>query len=124
VTYASEECDKRRILHDEITFGATMEGRSCAVERKREEKEKGLRPWLRSGCQLCEGVSSVDACTVAAPDAIAALAVPNPGCSALSLSFEQTVLANPVAKLRIVCGSMHFNVGAIVHPIVLGKPNH
>src|SRR5271169_3084081 len=42
----------------------------------------------------------------------------------ISLSFEQTVLANPVAKLRIVCGSIHFNVGAIVEPIVLGKPNH
>jgi hypothetical protein len=73
---------------------------------------------------LVRGVSSVDACTVAAPDVITALAVPNRSCSALSLSFEQTVLANPVAKLRIVCGSIHFNVGAIVHPIVLGKPNH
>jgi hypothetical protein len=45
-------------------------------------------------------------------------------CLPISLSFEQTVLANPVAKLRIICGSIHFNVGAIVDPIVLRKPNH
>ncbi len=48
---------------------------------EREEKEKGCGLGYALAVNSCEGVSSVDACTVAAPDAITALAVPNPSCS-------------------------------------------
>jgi len=52
-----------------------------AEERKREERKKGCGLGYALAVNSCEGVSSVDACTVAAPDAITALAVPNPSCS-------------------------------------------
>jgi hypothetical protein len=51
----------------------------------------------RKGCDLgyglaansCEGVNSVDACTVTALDAITAFAVPNPGGTSQSSRFFQ-----------------------------------
>ena len=58
-----------------------------AEERKREEREKGCGLGYALAVNSCEGVSSVDACTVAAPDAITALAVPNPSCSSQSSWF-------------------------------------
>jgi len=48
---------------------------------------KGPRCWLRSSRQLLLGSRWRGACTVAAPDAIAAFAVPNPGCSSRGSRF-------------------------------------
>jgi hypothetical protein len=45
----------------------------------------------------CEGASSVDACTVAALDAITASAVPNPNCSSQSQSVFSGLVALQVA---------------------------
>ena len=62
-------------------------------------EESGIRGWksFAGGTKLkgrdigyalavnsCEGVNNVDACTVTAPDAITAFAVPNPNCSSQS----------------------------------------
>ena len=55
----------------------------------------------RKGCGIgyalaassCEGVGSVDACTVAALDAITAFAVPNPDCSSQSESVFSGLVA-------------------------------
>jgi hypothetical protein len=49
-------------------------------------KGKGRGIGYALATSSCEGVGSVDACTVAAPDAITAFAVPNPGCSSQSKS--------------------------------------
>ncbi len=49
-----------------------------AEERKREERKKGCGLGYALAANSCEGVSSLDACTVAAPDAITAFAVPKP----------------------------------------------
>jgi hypothetical protein len=66
----------------------------------------GAKPALcrgnRKGCDIgygpsassCEGANSVDACTVAALDAITALAVPNPNC----FSQSQSVFSGLVAR--------------------------
>ena len=56
----------------------------------------------RKGCDIgyglaansCEGVNSVDACTVTALDAITAFAVPNPG----GILAEQSVFSGPVVR--------------------------
>src|SRR5215467_2767813 len=45
------------------------------------ENEKGCDIGYALAVSSCEGVSSVDACTVAAVDVITAFAVPNPSCS-------------------------------------------
>ena len=59
----------------------------CA--RNRKGCDIGYAPAIRS----CEGAHSVDACTVAALDAITAFAVPNPSFS----SQRQPVFSGPVA---------------------------
>ena len=48
---------------------------------------KGPRYWLRSSRQLLRGSWWRGACTVAAPDAITAFTVPNPGCSSRGSRF-------------------------------------
>ncbi len=51
------------------------------LQRRAVRKEKGRGLGYALVANSCEGVSSLDACTVAAPDAITAFAVPNPSCS-------------------------------------------
>ena len=46
----------------------------------------------------CEGVCSVDACTVAAPDAITAFTVPNPGCSSRGSRFFRVWWLNELPR--------------------------
>jgi|SRR5437588_9084889 len=46
----------------------------------------------------CEEASSVDACTIAAPDAITAFAVPNPNCSSQSQSVFSGMVARQVSS--------------------------
>jgi hypothetical protein len=46
----------------------------------------------------CEGVSSVDTCTVAAPDAITAFAVPNPNCSSQNQSVFRVWLLGELPR--------------------------
>src|SRR5271169_3084080 len=72
-----------------------MEGRSCAVERKREERKKGCGPGYALAANSCEGVSSVGACTVAAPDVITALAVQNPNRSAYITFLRADSIGQP-----------------------------
>jgi hypothetical protein len=62
-------------------------------------------PENRKGCDIgyapaicsCEGAKSVDACTVAALDAITAFAVPNPNCSSQNQSVFSGLAALQVA---------------------------
>jgi hypothetical protein len=71
-------------------------------ERTKPRKRATLHPENRKGCDIgyapaissCEGANNLDACTVAALDAITALAVPNPNCS----SQNQSVFSGPVAR--------------------------
>src|ERR1700719_1092572 len=68
---------------------------------KGEGRFAPLLPEIGKGCDFgyapaassCEGANSVDACTVAALDAITAFAVPDPNCS----SQKQSVFSGPVA---------------------------
>ena len=46
----------------------------------------------------CEGVNSVEARTVTAPDAITAFAVPNPNCSSQIQSVFSGLVALPVTR--------------------------
>src|SRR4029077_8071788 len=46
----------------------------------------------------CEEAGSVDACTIAAPDAITAFAVPNPNCSSQSQSVFSGLVARQVSS--------------------------
>jgi len=70
---------------------------------------KDRRNW--KGCDIgyapaacsCEGAYGVDTCTVAALDAIAAFAVPNPGSS----SQSQPVFSGLVARFRSPCWADH-----------------
>jgi hypothetical protein len=55
-------------------------GGCCHCARNRKGRDIGYVPAICS----CEGAYSVDPCTVAALDAIAAFAVPNPGSSSQS----------------------------------------
>ena len=50
------------------------------------ENEKGCDIGYAPAVSSCEGAGSVDACTIAALDAITAFAVPNPNCSSQSQS--------------------------------------
>jgi hypothetical protein len=50
-------------------------------DRKRPKNGKGSDIGYAPAVCSCEGAHSVDTCTVAALDAIAAFAVPNPGSS-------------------------------------------
>jgi hypothetical protein len=63
----------------------------------RREKKKGCGIGCVLAANSCEGVGSVDARTVAAPDAITAFAVPNPGCSSQSQSVFSGLVARQVA---------------------------
>ena len=84
---------------------ATKKTGACDVEPRRPKKQVRLRaiptPKNGKGCDIgyapatssCEGANRVDACTVAALDAITAFAVPNPNC----FSQKQSVFSGPVA---------------------------
>jgi len=62
-------------------------------------------PGNRKGCDIgyapaissCEGANRVDACTVAALDAITAFADPNPNCSSQNQSVFSGLVARQVA---------------------------
>ena|ERR1700719_3058963 len=72
---------------------------------KGEGRFAPLLPEIGKGCDFgyapaassCEGANSVDACTVAAPDAITAFAVPNPNCSSQKQSVFSGLVALQVA---------------------------
>jgi len=51
------------------------------VELNGRENLKGCDIGYAPAAGSCEGVNNVDTCTVTAPDAITAFAVPNPGCT-------------------------------------------
>jgi len=55
-------------------------------------KGKGCDIGYALAISSCEGVDSVETCTVTALDAITALAVPNPNCPSLSRRFFQVWL--------------------------------
>ena len=56
------------------------------------EKGKGCDIGYALAINSCEGVNSVEACTVTASDAITAFAVPNPNYSSQSRRFFQVWL--------------------------------
>jgi hypothetical protein len=60
--------------------------------RKIAGKGKGCDIGYALAISSCEGVDSVEACTVTALDAITAFAVPNPNCPSLSCRFFQVWL--------------------------------
>jgi len=70
-------------------------------------KGADLRPGNTKGCDIgyapaissCEGANRVDACTIAALDAITAFAVPNPNCSSQNQSVFSGLVARQVALL-------------------------
>jgi hypothetical protein len=72
-----------------------------------EWKRKTTSGWKnKKGCGIgyalaassCKGVDSVDACTIAAPDAITAFAVPNPGCSLQGSRFFRVWWLNELPR--------------------------
>jgi hypothetical protein len=63
------------------------------------EKDKGCDIGYAPATSSCEGANSVDACTVAALDAITAFAVPNPNCSSQNQSVFSGLVARQVALL-------------------------
>jgi hypothetical protein len=73
------------------------------ASRNRKGCDIGYAPTIDS----CERVNSVDACTVAALDAITAFAVPNPGSSSQSqpvfsglVALQVTLLSGSLSLLR------------------------
>jgi hypothetical protein len=62
-------------------------------------KGKGCDIGYAPAISSCEGANSVDACTVAALDAITAFAVPNPNCSSQNQSVFSGLVARQVALL-------------------------
>ena len=70
--------------------------RGAAV--KNRENKKGCGFGYALAVSSCKGVSSVDACTIAAPDAITAFAVPNPGCSSQSQSVFSGLVADELPR--------------------------
>jgi hypothetical protein len=64
---------------------------------ERWEKGKGCDIGYALAASSCEGANSVEACTVTAPDAITAFAVPNPNCPSQSRRFFQVWLPVRVA---------------------------
>jgi hypothetical protein len=80
--------------------------KTVSTERDKPKKDNG-QPGNRKGRDIgyapainsCEGVNSVDACTVAALDAITAFAVPNPNCSSQNQSVFSGLVARQVALL-------------------------
>ena len=84
---------------------------SGEVNVPRLEKQSRLRASIcagdRKGCDIgyapsassCERANSVDACTIAALDAITAFAVPNPNCSSQKQSVFSGLVALQVALL-------------------------
>ena len=82
---------------------------ACNIEPRRPKKQVRLRAILTpkngKGCDIgyapaassCERANSVDACTVAALDAITAFAVPNPNCSSQKQSVFSGLAALQVA---------------------------
>ena len=61
------------------------------------KKIKGCDFGYALATHSCEGVGSVDTCTIAAPDAITAFAIPNPNCSSQSRRFFRVWLPGQVS---------------------------
>jgi hypothetical protein len=61
------------------------------------ENEKGCDFGYAPAANSCEGANRVDACTIAALDAITAFAVPNPNCSSQKQSVFSGLVALQVA---------------------------
>jgi hypothetical protein len=62
------------------------------------ENLKGRDIGYALAADSCEGVNSVEARTVTAPDAITAFAVPNPNCSSQIQSVFSGLVALPVTR--------------------------
>ena len=79
---------RKAVLGDQTRGSKTggRKGKGCDI---------GYAPAISS----CEGANSVDACTVAALDAITAFAVPNPNCSSQNQSVFSGLVARQVALL-------------------------
>jgi hypothetical protein len=81
--------------------------RSLLPGADKPRKRTDLRRGKRKGCDIgyapaissCEGANRVDACTVAALDAITAFADPNPNCSSQNQSVFSGLVARQVALL-------------------------
>ena len=73
-------------------IGRLQDARQQGQERRAKEKGCDFGYALAAGS--CEGVSSVDACTVTALDAITAFAVPNPNASSQNRRFFQVRVSN------------------------------
>jgi hypothetical protein len=87
---------------------------TISVDKKRSEKNRRRRSTNRKGRDIgyapaicsCERANSVDTCTVAALDVIAAFAVPNPNCSSQSQSVFSGLPTNSVIR---VCSDLRHN---------------
>jgi hypothetical protein len=79
----------------------------CAVRKSESGYARSSAPENGKGCDIgyapaassCERANSVDACTVAALDAITTFAVPNPNCSSQKQSVFSGLVARQVALL-------------------------
>src|ERR1700756_620618 len=87
-------------------------GGCCHCAGNRKGRDIGYVPAICS----CEGAYSVDPCTVAALDAIAAFAVPNPGSSSQSQPVFSGLVALQVA-LR-ADHSAYFGLARFISPIL------
>jgi len=78
------------------------------VKLKLPRKGKGCDIGYALAANSCEGAHSVEACTVTAPDAITAFAVPNPNSSSQSSRFFQVWL--PCGSPRRANHSAYFGL--------------
>ena len=85
--------NRRRRQKQVGQFRAPRRGKCDGANRSRPKNGKGCDIGYAPAASSCERANSVDACTVAAFDAITAFAVPNPNCS----SQNQSVFSGPVA---------------------------
>jgi hypothetical protein len=80
--------------------GKKSRARNLQGSRKKNYKGRDIGYALAVGS--CEGASSVEACTVTAPDVITAFAVPNPNFSSQSQSvFSGLVVRRVAPPVRI-----------------------
>jgi len=75
-----------------MTDRSRFTGTRFLLKQERLGKGKGCDIGYALAVNSCEGVTSVDACTVTAFDAITAFAVPNPNCPSQSRWFFQVWL--------------------------------
>ena len=77
---------RSRSLDQMASLGTTKAG-SALEEPSSEKTRKGYGIGYALATSSYERADSVEACTVAAPDAITAFAVPNPSCPSQSSRF-------------------------------------